>query len=223
MCIFVVFYSFTKTPEWISSINSQTEVSNLPHMSLDPVTSDQQTQPRLPSPPELAALLSTHLHNIRQQHMMPHPYTPVNQSETLYSQPNSLTTNQNLPSNSVSASLPPSLNFVTARSQVTSGASQVDRPKFTSSTVSQSNVSHINGSVVSEATAVNFSMLSEKEGGASWEGVPGVSRAVPLHPPQQGQDPYLHNFQQTKGPGDQGKIHNYIILKRKKCILELLC
>ncbi|XP_060572624.1 uncharacterized protein LOC132730664 isoform X2 [Ruditapes philippinarum] len=190
--------SFTKTPEWISSINSQSDSSTLPHIPHGGANNDPLAQTRLPSPPELAALLSTHLHNIQQQHLMPHPYAPVNQSETSYSQPNSILTNQNLPSNPISASLPPNLNLATSRSQVTSSASQVERPKFNASTVSQASVSHINGSVVSEATAINFSMLSEKEGGAHWEGASGISRAVPLHPPQQGPDPYMLDYQQTK-------------------------
>ncbi|XP_045201260.2 uncharacterized protein LOC123554904 isoform X2 [Mercenaria mercenaria] len=193
--------SFTKTPEWIASINSQAEASAMPHLSHSLGNTDQVSQPRLPSPPELAALLSTHLHNIQQQHLMPNPHTSVSQSGTLFSQPNSILSSQKQPVNSNSASLPPNLNFVTSRSHVTSNVSQdKDLSKY-SNTVSQSNMSHLNGSIASETTATNYSILSEKESGTLWEGAPGMSRAVPLHPPQQGQDPYMHDDQQSKVTG----------------------
>ncbi|KAH3803651.1 hypothetical protein DPMN_131917 [Dreissena polymorpha] len=119
--------SFTKTPEWISSINSQAEMHDGGSVT---------STPRLPSPPEIAALLSTHLHNI--QHMAHHPAVQIQSGQAFHpvkssvanqmqgarlfnqpshslrsaSQPNSLLTNQReLDLSQQHSSLPASLNF----------------------------------------------------------------------------------------------------------------
>lgn len=184
-----IFYSFTKTPEWISSINSQLEDSSSPHVSQNPTNTDQSAPPRLPSPPELAALLTTHLHNIQQQQWMPHPLVSVNQSVTSHSQPNSILSNQRQPVNSGTASLPINLNSVPTRSH---GASNVSQKMDTHSQNSANQIEVPKSNIASEAMPTSYSVYNEKGAGMVCEGAEGMTRAVPLHSPQQGDDPYLN-------------------------------
>lgn len=163
---------------------------------------DQWAHPRLPSPPELAALLTTHLHNIQQQHLMPHPPVTVNQSEMSFSQPNSILASQKHPVSSASSSLPPNLNFGTSRSHNVSSTSHNSGSVQAPYIHPQSEFSQVNSSVMSERNSGIFSMLSEKGNGTLWEGASGMSRAVPLLPPQQGDDPYTRGEQQTKMAGE---------------------
>lgn len=200
--LFISFYSFTKTPEWISSINSQLEASGSTCVSQNP-TNAEQSAPRLPSPPELAALLTTHLHNIQQQQWLPHPLVSVNQSVTSHSQPNSILSNQRQPVNSGTASLPINLNSVPTRSQ--GGASNVsqriDAPSQNSA--NQNEVPKSN--IASEEVPSSYSVYNDKGAGMVWEGAAGMTRAVPLHPPQQGDDPYLNEEFQTMLAGKPSK------------------
>lgn len=189
----VLFFSFTKTPEWISTINSQLNASQ---GSLgtqgDPLL--QTASPRLPSPPEIAALLSTHLHNIQQQQFMPRPPPSANQSDHSLSQPNSFFSNpRQLDISEQSASLPPNINDIQYLHSV-SGISQSMAPpqnvKSTNQRQGQYTSAHpSNCSVHSDSNQTT----GQVEGGSVWEGAVGMQSAVPIRPPHQCDDPYLND------------------------------
>ncbi|XP_052214338.1 CAP-Gly domain-containing linker protein 1-like [Dreissena polymorpha] len=202
--------SFTKTPELISSINSQAEMHGGGSVT---------STPRLPSPPEIAALLSTHLHNI--QHMAHHPavqsqsgqaFHPVKSSvanqmqgarlfnqpsHSLHSasQPNSLLTNQReLDLSQQHSSLPASLNFQPI-SSTRFPVNQTETPPPRMKPSNQIELSHSN---LNQTDITVYSDLANQTAasmpGMLWD---GSNRAVPIRPPQQCDDAYANEDNQS--------------------------
>ncbi|WAR28879.1 CNTRB-like protein, partial [Mya arenaria] len=228
--------SFTKTPDWISTINSQLDLSGCTS-GVQREGSIQGT-PRLPSPPEIAALLSTHLQNIQQQHMPQPPRSTANttgqsvhtsqqkpanqmtgynsafssqsgqsfsqylanqlsantssiysQSGSAFSQPASLSANQNQEGNSSKcSSLPPNLSSKPIKQQIPFNPTEIPPQSHQQIEVSHSNLDQTDITVYSDVTN-----QTGAEGSALWEEAPGLPRAVPIRPPQQGDDPYLND------------------------------
>ena len=191
----IYYFSFTKTPEWISTINSQpSDISTFSQTSQrEPVLPG--ASPRLPSPPDIAALLNTHLHNIQQQQFMPRPPASSNQSEHSLSQPNSLMTNhRQFDSSQQCASLPPNLSEIQHIQSVEAvnnpGAPPaILKPTNQNGPYSNSNYS-LDSSVQSEATNLKVGFTENR---ALWDGAVGMAQAVPIKPPHQCDDPYLNN------------------------------
>lgn len=162
----------------------------------------QGASPRLPSPPEIAALLQTHLHNIQQQQFMPHPPMFSNQSEHSFSQPNSMLSNDHrqLDISQQSASLPP--NFSDARHKhnvqtVNQALAQPSLFKSTNQSRQYSNVNPMDSSVHSESTNPKTSF--ERQENRAFVEMP---RAVPIKPPHQCGDSYMADDQHSVVSGN---------------------
>ena len=192
--IVIFFFSITQTPEWISSLDTHEQM-------LPP----RVQTPNLPTPPELAALLQSHLQNIQQQQLvpsamsMPHPH--LQEANQIYTSgrplPNFQETNhvsQAYTHTSRGQSLSPPRSRLTNQTQVQRSNNHTTPPRPKPGKSFPAGVSYTDQGLPEPSVDANdkkslqgFSPIYGEFGrGAAWDG----SRAVPIRPPQQGEDPY---------------------------------
>ena len=221
--VLVLFFSITQTPEWISSLDTH-----------DQMLPPRAQTPNLPTPPELAALLQSHLQNIQQQQLIPsamnipHPHLPgasqipasvrplpkfqeamniphphhpeASQIPSVRPLPQFQEANQISHTSRGQSSSPPRNRTTNQKQQEISQIHTTPpRPKpgksfpvgmsYAGGSQSEPNIDSSD-----KKSLQGFSPIYGEFGrGAAWDG----SRAVPIRPPQQGEDPYHKEDEQT--------------------------
>lgn len=188
---------------------SQSEVFSSLEAPQNAANSQQMAAPQLSSPSDFTAFLSTHLQNIQQQPQLmtaSYPTTSVSHPVTSsHSLPNSNVTGQKQYESTTSFSLPPNfLQNSNLKPFDVSNADSASRISSNSRNVTEMSESRFNQSETTSLKLNNqseYSMYNANDYRMSVGGASGLSRAVALHPPQQGEDPYSRDDQENTHSG----------------------